>query len=142
MALDSYKRRAIDIVSEKDYIEGTDKEGLYGKGSTVSNKKDLSSYDYLQMKEYFEIDGNDIFDAEEDPFVKKMLSKFDAEGIGKATINVPTTDKKIAESQDKKMEPLDKEIYEKISGDISKEDQKYQEDAEAEYERLLKEVEG
>lgn len=148
MALDSYKRRAIDMVPEKEYIEGSDKEGLYtsGKGSVSPKEKDLSSYDYLQMEELLEEDVkfNSFKDILEEDIIAKTILKclFSAEEIGKATINVPSNDKKAAQIQENKMEPLDKEVYGKISGDISEEDKIYQEDAEAEYERLLREVEG
>ena len=63
---------------------------------------------------------------------------WDATTLGKATINEPTKTKKLAESQDGKMEPVSEKIFQEIADDLDPVDLKLKEKCE----KIIDELEG
>lgn len=129
MKLESF-HKPLDADIEKD-----DLEGIY-RDNTQPSVADMTSYDLLFDDNYRAIlDSLEIVDeddkdilldskAQEDEIRAQIAESaiYGVEDIGRYTINTPTNEKKMAEQQDKNMEPIAKSLFEEIANSVVDED--------------------
>lgn len=109
----------------------------------MSNKyQQIDEYDKAIL-DYIRVPSDGIAKAIAESEIKEKPREtpeelWDASDLGKYTIGTLTQEKQAAKSQDRNMEPVSKLEFQEISDDVDREDAELQ----AEYERLVQELEG